>query len=593
MHTAIQEANREASLAVDFKNIRLIFSDIYPRPVMIENEAKKIIVLGSPIYGGRINHEQIKEMLLKRKTEDFIKEINGSFLFAVYDKAESRLSVASDRFASVPFYYRIENGSFFGATNYSNIWRSMRGRHNFKIREEAFYEFIYMRRLFGSKTYDHDTNFLNSASIVVFKALTGTGCIFKYWQPDCNIKELPLDENARKLASLIGASFKRATSDPKRFGLLLSGGLDSRAILAASDRELSCITTCEYKNNEYLVANELSRAKHCRHIFVEKPKDYYASIIDRAVYLGSAMSIYANAHFFNLEESVKDNIDVFLHGYAFDFLFRGKYLPNTIHPLLEKVTYKRRFIPLLKGSKSIAEEFIDNISYRLKLVKPEDILNHRSRKKMTDSLYYSIKGITDEAKTLSDDPYKWWDYCCFHNISRHYSWLNITSIRTFKEERTIAFDNDLFDFFWSLDPASLLNSRIFLRAISLMDPAVFKVRYANTNLNLGEPSIVTGGKIIINKILKETRLNKIFKNALPPPSARERSWPIDSAIVRDNPGLRKLASELCNPEALEELSFLNMDTVRRCVKEHLDGKRSYTNFVLTLITIKRFLELSR
>jgi len=461
------------------------------------------------------------------------------------------------------------------------------------MNQEAFYEFIYMKRLFGNKTYDHDTRFLDSASILRYATSSGRLDIAKYWQPNCNISEMSMEDASDKLAFLMKESFKRLSSDSKRYGLLLSGGLDSRSILAASDVPLTCITTCEYMNNEYMVAKELSRAKGYEHIFIEKPSTYYSDIIDKAVYTGAGMTLYTGAHFFNIEDVAREKIDVFLHGYGFDFLFRGKYLPNTVHPLLSKLTYRRNLIPIGIGAKDVAEEFIENISYRLdrlKSVNSAMLLKYRARKGMLDALYCESNKIINEAKTLSDDPYKWWDYCCFRNVSRHYTWLNILSLRTFIEERTAAFDNDLFDFFWSLDPLSRLNGDIFVGAIKLLDPNVFKVRNANTNLSLGDPSFVTSSKIVLNKALKETGLNKLFKRSLPFPLLRERSWPIDADLIRENEKIRELTLGLCDSSELETLSFLNMDVVGSCICDHLDGKGDYTNLILTFLTVDRFLK---
>jgi len=587
MQRMIQETNSK----IDLDKISLIFSNLYPPVRSYQRKDKKIFILGSPIYNDSINNETVKERLFNGRLEDFVKDINGSFLFVVYEGERKRLNIANDRFASISFYYRVDKGTFTGAINYSDIWREFRNRYDFKINQEAFYEFIYMHRLYGNKTYDSKTKFLDSASILTYQFDKTELEVSKYWQPNChsNISS-SLDENAHRLAYLIQQSFKRTTSDSKRYGILLSGGLDSRSVLAASDKPLVCFTTCECKNNEYFVAKELGQTKNYEHIFIVKPRTYYSDIINDATYLGGGMGIYGNAHFFNVGEAVKKKVDVLFHGYGFDFFFRGKYLPNTVHPLLEKITYKRKFIPIGADAKGVSEEFIENISYRLRSVDPLLLLKYKFRRKMVDSLYYGISDIVDEAKLLFDDPYKWWDYTCFHNVSRHYTWLNLLSIRIFVEERTLAFDNDLFDFYWSLDPSLRLNGNIFIKAIKMLDQNVFKVRYANTNLSLGDPAILTSAKIILNKVLKETRLNKIFTKSLPPPSPKERSWPIDAYLIRDNQKIRRLVLGLSNSSALETLSFLNMDVVRSCIQNHLEGRADHTNLILGLLTLEAFLE---
>ena len=579
----------DAGRAVKFDRIELSLWASYPPAKFFERSRKRLIILGSPVYNEKIDYETLKEMLFTQAAERFIKDIKGTFLFILYDNNAKELLVINDRFASIPFFYRPDKGVFYGATNYSDIWRVFRGRPGFRISEEAFYEFLYMRRLFGTKTYDRDTSYMDSASMLKFSSLSGHLNTARYWRPSGSKNTLSAEENTRKLAFLMKQSFRRATSDGKRYGLLLSGGLDSRSVLAASDKPMTCITTCEHRNNEVAVAEELSRVKGYEHIFIKKPQSYYSDIVDRAVYVAGGMSIYVNSHLFNVEEAAGKHADILLSGYGFDFLFRGKYLPHSMPLHLKKLTYWRNLMPLERGWKDVAEDFIGNLGFRLKSVEPWRLVKYKKRKEMFDALYYSIKGIVEEARGISDDPYKWWDYCSFHNVSRHYSWPNLLCLRSFTEERTVALDNDLFDLFWGLDVSMYHNGRIFKEAVRLLDEDIFNVRNANTNLKFGDSLPAQTAKILLNKAAKETKLNRVFRGSIPPPSSRERSWPIDDYLIRDNEAIRNMALGLCASGNLEALSFLDMDTVSRCVKEHLAGKKKHTNLILSLITLDRFL----
>ncbi len=569
----------------------LLLGENYPEAKHFQEGTKSLVILGSPIYGERMAYDLVKERLFGGITDNFIRDIKGAFLFILHDKKAGQLQVISDRFASIPFFYRVDRGRFYGATNYSDIWRAFRGRAGFRVNEEAFYEFLCMRRLFGNKTYDRDTLYMDSASILHFSSLSGRCKVSKYWQPSCAKNNLSARENTERLAFLMKQSFNRVTSDGKRYGLLLSGGLDSRAVLAASDKPMKCITTCEYRNNEVAVAEELSRLKGYEHLFIRKPQTYYSDIVDKAVYVSGGMSIYVNSHLFNVEKAAREHADVLLSGYGFDFLFRGKYLPHSMPLHLKKLTYWRNLMPLEQSHLDVAEEFIDNLGFRLKTIDPWRLVRHTKRKEMHDALYHSINGIVAQAKGISDDPYKWWDYCSFHNVSRHYSWPNLLCLRSFTEERTVALDNDLFDMFWGLDVSMYHNGKIFKDAVKLLDEKIYNVRNANTNLRFGDPPLLQTAKIGINKALKETRLNRIFKWSIPPPSAKERSWPIDKHLIRQNEAIKGMAQDLCVSGSLDRLSFLDMDTISSCVKEHLEAGKDHTNLILSLITLDRFLRI--
>jgi hypothetical protein len=178
--------------------ISLAFSQQLPEPKYYENGERKVLVLGSPVLNDHVNYEEIGKRLLEGKLEAFIRDINGSFLFVIYDKASRRLKIANDRFASISFYYRKSKDIFMGSTSYSYIWKEARSQDHFKIDREAFYEFISLGRLFGDKTYDRDSKFLNSASILTYTPAGQNLSLKRYWRPKGAVETRELKEGAVK-----------------------------------------------------------------------------------------------------------------------------------------------------------------------------------------------------------------------------------------------------------------------------------------------------------------------------------------------------------------------------------------------------------
>jgi asparagine synthase (glutamine-hydrolysing) len=90
---------------------------------------------------------------------------------------------------------------------------------------------------------------------------------------------------------------EKEDSDNRRYGILLSGGLDSRAILAASDSPMTTFTIADFENREVEVAKRISNEKGCKNVFIKRDPNHYANIIDCAVELGDGMYRYDHAHF--------------------------------------------------------------------------------------------------------------------------------------------------------------------------------------------------------------------------------------------------------------------------------------------------------
>ena len=62
---------------------------------------------------------------------------------------------------------------------------------------------------------------------------------------------------------------------------------------------------------------------------------------------------------------------------------------------------------------------------------------------------------------------KSWEYIINHNLSRHYSYTDVLGIGSNLEQRKIANDNDLFNFYMSLKPEQRIDGKII--KLSLLD----------------------------------------------------------------------------------------------------------------------------
>ncbi len=557
----------------------------YPKPFAYEEGNKKLIILGSPIYREKMDNMAVAKELLNRRIDNhFISEFNGSFLFILYDRTERSLTIINDRFASIPVYYFYNESQFVASVNYADIWNELYGTKDFAINQEAFYEFIHLQRLLGDKTYDLKTKYLNSASILRFNLLSTDMVLTRYWKPDFSKRHRTAEETSRMLADLTAKSVLRRTGDGKRYGLLLSGGLDSRLVLAAFQKSAECLTIGPYKNNEFLVAKALADAKKYPHTFIRRKESHYADILEESAYLGGAMNMYLHAHFLNLDEEIKAKADVFFHGHGFDYMFQGKYLPYETFKILNKKTYMKKKISL---GRHIEEQFLSSISYRLKSINPLSVVIGREKERMRESLRLSAARVTNEARGYCTDPYDLWEYLVIHNLSRHYTFLNLSSMRTVAEERTVAFDNDLFDFYLSLPAESRLNKKVFTDAIRLLNEDLYRIKNANTNFNIYDSDFMLTTKLFANKMLRQFGFGVTL-----PPQRKERSWPDKTDIIKGSEKMRNIVKNLADSETLNALGFLDMDMLKIYIEEHLVAKADHSDLILTLITIESFIKSS-
>lgn len=85
--------------------------------------------------------------------KEFIKGLNGEFLIIVFSKLKGLMSVANDRFTSIPFYYHVDpaDGSITASMFFSDLWGRLKQDGRLKMSQTSFFEFLWFQRLFGVK----------------------------------------------------------------------------------------------------------------------------------------------------------------------------------------------------------------------------------------------------------------------------------------------------------------------------------------------------------------------------------------------------------------------------------------------------------
>ena len=237
---------------------------VNPKPLVCDDSESLIIVFGSPIIGEKINPEAVARGLFKDGllNEKFLKQLNGEFLVCHFHKGNHKLTIINDRYTSIPFYYYFNPNEkqFCGSSYFSDIWSWVRANGNFKLDEIGLLEFVYFQRLLGSRTYLEDGFFLADASILEYDGSKVS--IRRYWQRNYQKNHRSLAENAGVMAELVRQSIKRKTSSGERFGHFLSGGMDSRSVLAGFTENFPvCFTATVSENREFNTARNIAHTK--------------------------------------------------------------------------------------------------------------------------------------------------------------------------------------------------------------------------------------------------------------------------------------------------------------------------------------------
>tara|TARA_R110002072_G_scaffold303018_1_gene491384 strand:+ start:32415 stop:34178 length:1764 start_codon:yes stop_codon:yes gene_type:complete len=574
------KCNESSTRISDCFNILLPNSN-KPREYFLKNE--EIYVFGDPIVSGQLSDSLLIEKYQNTlNVEEFARSINGSFLLIIYNKFEKKLCIINDRFASCPFYfYKLNEGSIVGSNNFRRLLK-YKGNYGININSSTIFEFIYFRKLFGTKTFENEILYMDSASII--HVGVNSVDIHKYWNPDYTNN---IDDDGKlidRLSSVLSKSVDAYTSDNSNCALLLSGGIDSRAILAASNDSLTtCITTAQSKNNEYAVAREVADYFNKQHFYIERPDNIFDKELFDAIDITGGMQVFNECQFLGHKDYFPKDVDTFLTGYGLDILLTDLYLPTIKNTVFDLPVMHSKIMPI---NGDIIKLFINKSKYRLKTSDPFSIVKDEKKSDLYDYLYSEIEGNINRGTSLGAEGYKLWEYLNTNNLSRHYSYPMIMSIRTFAHCRIPAFDNDLFNISIDMNYKHKLNSNTYLRTLNKLNPGLMNIRNANTNMKAGWSAEQQTYLKYMYYVLDKLGIKDMPRY----PGWKDRTWGMPYNIIAKSKKITNLVNKLSASERLMDLGYVDMDKVSRMIEQHHRREHDHAVLINLLLTIDEALK---
>ncbi len=274
--------------------------------------------------GHRFRDDSDLELVLRlyrEKGKEFIQDLEGAFLVMIWDRSKQEVIIANDRFGMYPLFYAHYGGKFIFAPEMKGILCNP--GFDKKLNLAALAEYMRFQQLLGEKTFFEDITLLPPASIlrVDYEILQLTR--HNYWDW-CSIRLLDKGLDVREVAEEGERLFRRAVNirleRAKRPGVLLSGGLDSRTILAVANPQYRPITTTTYGHRDcrdvYLAAR-IARVSGTQHHFFElKDGNWVKEVADFHLDLTEGAHSWVHAHGMSTLPQVRELMDVNLSGIA-------------------------------------------------------------------------------------------------------------------------------------------------------------------------------------------------------------------------------------------------------------------------------------
>lgn len=266
-----------------------------------------------------------------------LEEFSGNCAVLIFDSRSEEVHIVTDRVGVFPaFAWEGSAGAAF--SSHPDVLAAATGESG-NLDEVSVAEFLLTSTVTPPHTYYRRIRAMDHGTVRTYgfgpggAHLKGSRTYF-----DCSYRSAePLSEEAlaEELAQAIRTAVRRRTSP--RFGpvaIALSGGLDSRAILASVENPHNAFAFCCYneRNRELKVAEAIARAQGVRFMAWQRPFDYYGETARAGVRISGGMGTFANNHFLGMLPRLKDQgTGALLTGCYFDYLFKGLPLNRTSH----------------------------------------------------------------------------------------------------------------------------------------------------------------------------------------------------------------------------------------------------------------------
>jgi asparagine synthetase B (glutamine-hydrolysing) len=480
------------------------------------------------------------------KDESHLRSLNGEFLIIHLDKRSGRLTCAVDRYASVQWHYTVVNGTFVGSFAFADICDEIAKRSRLQWDAVSALEYLKFRRVHGDRTLAENVRFLRAGCLIRFDG--GDVQVRRYFTPRLETRACSLNESGEALAAAIARSVARKTSDGEKYGLFLSGGQDTRSVLAAAPTQLTCFTVGFHeRTREILRARELAQLKSCPHRTIVLSPDHYEAIFATAVLQNGGQ--YSVANIFTGLGGVVSDIDVGLCGTGLDYMFQGMYMPaGRVTVMGRPLAWRwRKTVP-----QNVAEHYLAAYSSRLKFARIDDHLTDSAA--LNAAMRDRLGAIEAEARALTDDTDFIWNHMFLADPSRHYSYPDNLGMRTDVELRTPAFDNDVYDLFQSMPMTHRFDRRAVRVALARLNPSFLRVPNANDDL----PITSSAGKTYHQV---KAALVRRWRGAPIQSGEVDRTWPTNAALLSGSDLFRESSLALADSPAATLLPSIDFGKV--------------------------------
>jgi asparagine synthase (glutamine-hydrolysing) len=474
------------------------------------------------------------------RLEQLLARVDGVYVALLYDADRRQLHVIADRYGLRPFYLYHGGGHLLFAAEV----KCFLALETFtpRIRREVVDSFMHLEHFLGDTTWFEGVWVAAPSTWYTYSLDDDTVRQKRYWSwASMKPLTLTLDEAAEEMGMLLDQANKsRAVHDGYTVGVALSGGMDSRAILAAVHRQHPPTYTFGIEGSaDVAVAKQVVAVAGVKHVAYDTHVDHWLERRFSGIWKTDGMLNAYHMHYSHLMDRIAALMDVNLSGFLGDAVIGGTYLSK-------------------KGKTSMRQRIT------------EDVARHYY------GPYYTQSDLNDSFFDLDKvDPY------LFYNRGRRMIGMGAEEAAKIVPQRVPFMDNKLMALSYGLPDEYRVNSRVYYRALLRKYPEFYRtIPNASSGVPLTEhPTLAHTLRTKYNKVVYSVK----YKLGIPTSYTDVYNWikvPETAAAIR----------QLLDPKTALYTQYTPDNYVTKFLEPHVQGKHNYMKQVMGAVTMEVWLQ---
>lgn len=483
-------------------------------------------------------------------------DLNGEYLIVVWDRDEQRLTIVNDRLGLKRLQLWHDGTALAFASELKSL--AVLPRVSRAINEQALAELLTFGHLQDDRTLLRDVTLLPPASVLAWQR--GRLSVASYWRYEFRADPALEDPTraADEYAHRVETAVARRLHGHQRVGVLLSGGLDSRALAGMARRlrpadALLTWTSGHAHADDVRFAKQMARVIRSRHASVTIPETFLQDYGSDYSWLLDGMVSTHGSHRACLVPFVANRLDVLIIGYLGDHISGGT--------PLDKVLPLRTLDELIEGGLAIGATGFDEALLERTL---RPAVHHRVRGLIREA--YAKTVVSAQVEHPADR------VVVADLIHRQRLWNPPAQLDLLGADCRIATpfaDRDFIDFALRLPVSQRVGKRAYLEMIRRACPALARVPRSGDGLSLA-PSRLRAAAHWRWVLFRRYTLPSLTRGRIRPPHPTSAYVHCSEWFRRAN--RRFIDRTLIDSPVLDE--HFQMDALNRLVRSFLEDTAS-------------------